>query len=225
MHSFVVFLLALGLVSASSDANIRKLMVYGAPALGMDSLSIDALLPHLGLGLGLGLRAPSLYSPPPSLNHPNPLSALSLAPHMHPAPLNLRDIYNTPVIVVAKARADSDALSAYVVEHGLSSLAENPHTQELHELLRAGSEKSAMVIPPSALRNIQAINILNDLPVEKVAIPAGIRGSKLIRIINSHVPLVLIHEKEDATNIGAENLIRIGSLEVSESRISAPLSE
>jgi hypothetical protein len=134
-------------------------------------------------------------------------------------PVSLRDVYQKPVMIIVKSTPEAEGLTAYVLENGLSSLADNPRTRFIHEMIKTGAEKTAVVVHPSVLYNIPAYRILRDMPVVKFEVPSGIKFANLVHIISNNMPYVFIHDKEDVNNLDFEGLIRVGSFDIAEEKI------
>jgi hypothetical protein len=134
-------------------------------------------------------------------------------------PISIRDVYNKPITVILKSQSGVEGLTAYILENGLSSLAENPQTRFIYDMIKTGSEKTAVVVQPTILYNTPAFRILKDMSVVKFEVPSGIRFANLVNAISTNMPYVFIHDKEDVNTFDFEGLIRVGSLDIAEEKV------
>jgi hypothetical protein len=173
----------------------------------------------------LGLKSIYPFNVPISVNPLIPYNIYSLnVPNifrndLNSVPINLRDVYNKPVLIILKTKSGVEGLTAYLLEYGLSSLADNPQTKSIYDAIKAGDEKTAIVINPTMLYNTPAFRILKDMPVVKLEVPAGIKFANLVNAVTTNIPYVFINDKEDAGTFDFEGLIRVGSLDISEGRV------
>lgn len=169
-----------------------------------------------------GLRSINPYNLPIIINPLVPYNIYQpavpsiLRGDLQSVPINLRDVYTKPVTLIVKSSSGAEGLTACILENGLSSLAENPQTRAILDMIRTGSDKTAVVVQPTALYNTPAFRILKDMPVVKIEVPSGI---KLANLININTPYVLIHDKEDVTTSDLDGLIRVGSLDIAEEKL------
>jgi hypothetical protein len=177
---------------ASSVLGLRSIYPLNVP------ISVNPLIPY------------NIYS----LNVPNIIRS-----DINSIPINLRDVYNKPVLMILKSTSGVEGLTAYLLENGLSSLADNPQTKSIYDAIRTGDEKTAVVINPTMIYNTPAFRILKDMPIVKLEVPDGITFANLVNAMINNIPHVLIHDKEDVNTFDFEGLIRVGSLDISEGRI------
>ena len=178
--------------AGSSVFGVKSLYPYNVP------VSVNPFLPH------------NVYYP----NMPN------LFRHdLQSVPISLRDVYNRPVMMVVKSTSEVEGLTIYFLEHGLSALAENPQTKFIHDAIKSGAEKTAVVIHPTVLYNTPAFKIIKDVPVVKFEIPVGIKFGNFINSVGHNTPYVFIHDKDDVTSFDLDGLVRVGSLDVAEEKV------
>jgi hypothetical protein len=185
---------------------------------------ISSTIDTLGSSV-LGLKSVYPYSIPVSVNPFLPYNIYYpivpnvLRSELQSVPINIRDVYNRPVMVILKSRSGVEGLTAYILENGLSSLAENPQTKFIHDLIKTGSEKTAVVVHPSVLYNTPAFRILKDMSVVKLEVPSGIKFANLVNVISTNIPYVFIHDKEDVSTFDLEGLIKVGSFDIAEEKV------
>jgi hypothetical protein len=173
----------------------------------------------------LGLRSIYPVNVPISVNPLIPYSIYSLnVPNivrndLNSLPINLRDVYNKPILMILKSKTGVEGLAIYLLENGLSSVADNPQTRSIYDAIEAGDEKTAVVINPTILYNTPAFRILKDMPVVRLEVPAGIKFENLVNAVTTNIPYVFINDNEDVGTFDFEGLIRVGSLDISDGRI------
>lgn len=134
-------------------------------------------------------------------------------------PISLREVYNGPVMMVVKSTSEAEGLTIYFLEYGLSALTDNPQTKLIHEAIKSGAEKTAVVIHPTVLHNTPAFKVIKDVPVVKVEIPVGIPFGHFINSVSHNTPYVFIHDKNDVTTFDVDGLVRVGTLDVAEEKL------
>ncbi|PSN46766.1 hypothetical protein C0J52_22931 [Blattella germanica] len=130
------------------------------------------------------------------------------------------DILNKPILLAAKGQSQGEGYSVYILERGISALPENPNTKPIHEIIRTGAQKTALVIYPESLTiGSPVYNLIRTLPVGHLEIPQGIKLGSLARGLNAQVLLVLIIDNEEIHTLGVEGLVRLGNLGVTENDV------
>ncbi|KDR22936.1 hypothetical protein L798_14793 [Zootermopsis nevadensis] len=216
MKSCLVFLFALGLTSAT-ETTVKKLTVFGVPGVSSTSDTVGSSF--------FGLKSVYPYSIPVSANPFIPYNIYYpfvpnvLRSDFQSVPISIRDVYNKPVTMILKSKSGVEGLTAYILENGLSSLAENPETKFIHDLIKTGSEKTAVVVQPTVLSNTPAFRILKDMSVVKLEVPSGIKFSNLVNVISTNMPFVFIHDKEDVSTFESEGLVKVGSLDIADEKV------
>ncbi|XP_069690331.1 uncharacterized protein [Periplaneta americana] len=210
-----ILLLALGMAAASQIPARHKLPIYGfaeqyAPWSDIRNVLGESPLYHLLLDNMFGA-------------HISPLNIEALRAGsqwgMASSPENnLREISNKAIVVLTKANPEGkEGVVVHFLERGLSSLAENPSTRAIHEQLKAGAEKIALILHAPSLNSNPALKRLREQPVTRVEIPEGMKLNNMIRATsNRHVPYVAIQDKEEFDALDIDGILRLGSLEVTE---------
>jgi hypothetical protein len=173
----------------------------------------------------LGVKSIYPYNVPLSVNHFLPYNVYYpnipnlVRNDLQSVPVSLRDVYNRPVMMVVKSTSGDEGLTVYFLEYGLSSLAENPQTKFIHDAIKSGAEKTAVVIHPTVLQNTPAFKIIKDLLVVKAYVPVGIKFGHFINSISHNTPYVFIHDKDDVSTFDLDGLVRVGTLDVAEEKV------
>lgn len=136
--------------------------------------------------------------------------------NQHPS---LRDVLREPAVLVMKSSPEATDLEAYILERGLSSLAENPSTRFIHDKIKNGADKNAVVAHPAMLLKTPAFKTLKEMPVKKTEIAGSIKFANLARFLNTNLPFIFIYDEENLDSFDSDGLIRLGSLDVSDNKI------
>ncbi|PSN46765.1 hypothetical protein C0J52_22932 [Blattella germanica] len=204
----IILLLAVGLAAAGNLPAVHRLPIYG---------SVGSVLPLLGVR-NLGSTSPLLSEN--LLGYPLlTLRNLGYGGIIPEKEILLNSLLRKPVVVVLKAKEGTE-LEAYLLEHGLSSVAEYPHTRLVQELL--STEKAGLLLGQSTLYSSPALRALTQLPVTQLQVPAGLKLANLLRSTTSYIPVVLLEDREVINKLEIDELLRIGSLEVTENSITLP---
>jgi hypothetical protein len=121
-----------------------------------------------------------------------------------------------------KRTPEAADLEAYILEHRLSSLADNTSTRFIHDRIKNGAEQNAIVARPAILLKNPAFKFLKEIPVKKSEIPASIKFANLARYLNINLPFIFIYDKENLNNFDSDGILRLVSLDVSEEEILCP---
>ncbi|XP_069690600.1 uncharacterized protein [Periplaneta americana] len=213
------FVLLAALALAAGNIHKNRLTVFGSscckPTSGSYNpfLDIRATLPYIQNN-----PLPAYFYNIP--NHVNSYGILdSLRNAISYNEPSLPDLFYKSLLLVTKSEENADALDAYLLENGLSSLAENPHTKSVFNQLKNNAEagKTAVYIHPSASYN-NPLNEVLKMPINKMNAPGGMKFTKLMNLIDGELPLLYIDESE-ASSLNYDGLVRIGGLDIAEDNI------
>jgi hypothetical protein len=178
--------------AGSSVFGVRSLYPYNVPVLINTFLPYNVYYPHM-----------------PNLFHHD----------IQSVPISHRDVYKRPVMLVVKSISEAEGLAVYFLEYGLSASADNHQTKFIHEAIKSGAEKTAVVIHPTVLHNTPYFKVIKDVPLVKFEIPVGIPFGHFINSVSRNTPCAFIHEKEDVTNFYFDGLVRVSTLDVAEQKV------
>ena len=127
--------------------------------------------------------------------------------------IGMQDIYHKPVLMMVKT-PEIGEYDAYLLEHGLPTLMEQPQTRQIYENIQQGEKTSAVILQPFQMYNPSIYGLLEGLKVRQFQAFPGLKTTTLIEFLNAGVPTIFLQGNQEMGMFESLHLMKLGNWEI-----------